>query len=128
MENVKTVPQKPRTHLLGQISHSAALPLVEGRQGSVGTHREVQELAVAVTCCLRCPVLEGPVYCGPFCWLFLCASFPQSCEVPSYTNRDAAELLRERSQFSSRALQELLELAFQWHPDHHVKNRIAKLA
>lgn len=72
MEIVKMTPQKPRSHLLCWISCSAALPLVAG---SLGTHREVPELAMAVTCCLRRPVLEGLVYCGRFCWLFLCESF-----------------------------------------------------
>lgn len=63
--------------------------------GGLGTHRELQELAMAVACCLRRPVLEGLVYCGRFCWLFLCASFSESCEVRSYINRDAAKQLRE---------------------------------
>lgn len=45
MENVHMIPQKPRSHLPCWISCSAALPLLSGQLR--GTHRELQELAMA---------------------------------------------------------------------------------
>lgn len=52
-KTVETMQQKPRPHLLCQLSCSAALPPEVGR---LGAHREVQGLAMAVSCCLRLPV------------------------------------------------------------------------